>query len=199
MSVSVAVRAQAPAGAEPAAAAPAASSAEAAAKPESDVPAAPAQAEPKAEPKPQESKAEPNEEIGAEKKAETKPETKPEVKPEVKPEEPKAAVQPAKKTVKSATPEEIQSGEFQALKAGAEDKNSDLRAAALEDLRVFAMQHEQSETAPEAWAILAKQEEYRPAMVDWLHLIYEYPQSKFAQKAKSEYLDLVNRKMRSKL
>jgi TolA-binding protein len=36
-------------------------------------------------------------------------------------------------------------------------------------------------------------------MVDWLHLAYEYPESNVALKAKSEYLDLVNKKMSGKL
>jgi len=48
-------------------------------------------------------------------------------------------------------------------------------------------------------AVLAGQEEPRAALVDWLHLVYEYPESSFAQKAKSEYLDIVNKRMKSKI
>jgi tetratricopeptide (TPR) repeat protein len=111
----------------------------------------------------------------------------------------KTAGKPAKKASKPLSAEEILVSDFQTLKSGAEDKNSDLRDAALEDLRVFVQQHPDFETTPEALSILARQEEYRPAMVDWLHLVYEYPESEVALKAKSEYLDFVNKKMSGKL
>ncbi|HAM35340.1 MAG TPA: hypothetical protein DEB40_11250 [Elusimicrobia bacterium] len=150
-----------------------------------------AKTEPKAEPK-TELKSEAKSEAGVQAKTETQAEGKVEPKAE-------APEKSAKKSVKQASTGEILAGEFQALKDGAEDVHAELRAASLDNLRVFLQQHPDAEQAPEAMAILARQEEYRPAMVDWLHLVYEYPDSKFAQKAKSEYLDIVNKKMKGKL
>jgi len=190
-------------------AAPASKAAEAPAEPKSE-PKAAVKEEPKAkeEPKKEEPK---KEEI---KKEEPKPEPQPEPKAEPKSElapapepvvEPKPAAKgktagkPAKKAPKQLSPEEILASAFQTLKSGAEDQNAEVRTSALEDLRVFVQQHPDVEAAPEALAILARQEDYRPAMVDWLHLVYEYPESNVALKAKSEYLDLVNKKMSSKL
>jgi TolA-binding protein len=153
--------------------------------------------EPKAEPKP-EPKAEPKPEPKAEPKPEPKPEPKAEPAPVPAPvAEPKAKA--AKKAPKQLSSEEILAGVFQVLKSGAEDPNAELRGAALESLRVFIQQNPDAASAPEALAILARAEDFRPAMVDWLHLVYEYPQSSLAIKAKSEYLDLVNKKMSGKL
>jgi len=84
---------------------------------------------------------------------------------------------------------------FEAIKAGALASDSTLRAAACESLRIFVQQHPAAAQAPEALAMLAGQEDRRAAIVDWLHLAYEYPTSPLARQAKSEYLDLVKRKM----
>ena len=122
--------------------------------------------------------------------------------PEVKPKPKSVAGKPSKKArapVVVLSAEEIGTRTFQALKAAVENSDGELRAAALDDLRVFAEQHPDAPEAPEALSILARQGDYRQAMVDWLRLAYEYPDSEFAQRAKSEYLDLVNKKMRSKL
>jgi TolA-binding protein len=146
--------------------------------------------------------AEPKPEPKTEPKAEPKPEPAPApaaVAEPVPPAKAKTAGKPAKKAPKPLSPEEILASSFQTLKSGAEDQNSELRNAALEDLRVFVQQHPDIDAAPEVLAILARQEDYRPAMVDWLHLVYEYPESGVALKAKSEYLDLVNKKMSGKL
>jgi TolA-binding protein/outer membrane biosynthesis protein TonB len=162
-----------------------------------DASPAPKPAEPQAAPKPEPQPAPaPQPEPKAEPKAEPAPAPVVESKPA---EKDKASGKSAKKEAKQFSPEEISSGEFLTLKSGAEDQNTELRNAALEDLRVFVQQHPDAEAAPEALSILAKQEEYRPAMVDWLHLVYEYPASNISRKAKSEYLDLVNKKMSSKL
>ena len=84
---------------------------------------------------------------------------------------------------------------FEAIKAGALEPDSALRAAACESLRIFVQQYPSATQAPEALAMLAGQEDRRAAIVDWLHLAYEYPASPVARQAKSEYLDLVKKKM----
>ncbi len=191
---------------------PSAPAAEATPKTEAAPKSVEAKPEVKPEAKPEaKEESKPKEEL---KKEEIKPEPRPELKVEPKPEpapapapvvEPKPAAKgktagkPVKKAPKQFSPEEILASGFQTLKSGAEDQNQELRNAALEDLRVFVQQHPDAEASPEALGILARQEEYRPAMVDWLHLVYEYPESGVALKAKSEYLDLVNKKMSSKL
>ncbi len=202
----------APAQPQPAVAAPEAPAAPVV-KPEMSAPVEAPKAEPKAVPAP-EPKAEPKPEAKAEANPVSAPAQVLELKaepvvapesvpaPEAKPKAKPVAAKPAKKVRAAAvalSPEELLARSFQALKAAAGDADSDLRAAALDDLRVFVDQHPDAADAPEALSLLARQEDYRPAMVDWLRLAYEYPDSPFAQKAKSEYLDIVNRKMRSKL
>lgn len=153
----------------------------------------PKKEEPKPEPKKEEPKPEPKAEPKPEPKAEPAPAPAPAPEPKAKP------AKAAKKAPKQLSPEEILAGIFQVLKSGAEDPNAELRGAALESLRVFIQQNPDAEGAPEALAMLARSEEYRAAMVDWLHLIYEYPKSGLVMKAKSEYLDLVNKKAGGKL
>ncbi len=145
----------------------------------------PKKEEPKEEPKPEPKKEEPKEEPKPEPKKE---EPKPEPKPEPKKEEPKKA--PAK----AAGPEE----EFAFVKAAAEDADRDLSDAAMPDLELFARRHPDSAQASEALLLLAglrqRAGEWQPALATLLRLLAEYPSSKVALKAKSAYLELVDKK-----
>lgn len=88
------------------------------------------------------------------------------------------------------------------LKEAAEDPSDELRAAALEDLRLFAVKNHDSETAPEALAlsagIMAKQGDYKGALVEWLRLYYEYPRAKAAQ-GRSAFNELAEKRFGRKL
>ncbi|PIR15178.1 MAG: hypothetical protein COV48_15810 [Elusimicrobia bacterium CG11_big_fil_rev_8_21_14_0_20_64_6] len=122
----------------------------------------------------------------AEKKVEpaAEPEMEPEAKPELK----------ASTAAKPTGPEE----EFAFAKSAAEDADGKIQEAAMAELTVFVRRYPASEQAPEAILLLAglkqKQGDWRPATADLLHLLYEYPDTKSALRAKSDFLTLVDKK-----
>ncbi|MDX6769175.1 MAG: tetratricopeptide repeat protein [Elusimicrobiota bacterium] len=148
--------------------------------------------EPKEEPKPEPKKEEPAPEPKPEPAPEPKPEPKPEAKPEPKPEPKKEEAKKA--PAKAAGPEE----EFAFVKAAAEDADADMAAAAVADLELFARRHPDSAQAPEALLLLAglrqKKGDWQSALTTLLRLLYEYPAAKVTLKAKSAYIELVDKK-----
>lgn len=148
-------------------------------------------AEPKEEPKAAEEKPEP------EKKPE--PEQKPEAKPEPVVEKPAQVevVSPKVVETKPLPPAGIEE-EWAFVKSAAEDPESGVSEAAREDLKLFVRRHPDSAQAPEALLLLAgleqKKGEWRAALGDELWLLYEYPSSAVALRAKSSYLELVDKK-----
>lgn len=133
----------------------------------------------------------PKAEPAVEPKAEDKPEVKPEVKAEEKvKEEPK----PEPKPLPPAGIEE----EWAFVKAAAEDADGDISQAAMEDLKLLVRRHPESAQAPEALFLLAglkqKKGEWQTALTVYLRLLYEYPGNKTALRAKSSYLELVEKK-----
>lgn len=132
-----------------------------------------------------------------EKKPEPKSEPKPEPKPEPTPEpipEPKPEPKPAPITEKTTGPEE----EFAFAKAAAEDTDSKVQEAAMEELAVYVRRHPSSEQAPEAMLLLAglkqKSGDWQLATASLLRLLYEYPNTKIGLRAKSDFLTLVDKK-----
>jgi len=129
--------------------------------------------EPKAEPKP---KPEP--------KAEPKPEPKAEPEPDPKPEP---------KTAKAGADEE-----FAFAKAAADDADSAVQAAAIEELGLFARRYPEAPQASEALflrtSLQQKAGDWQPAMAALLRLIHENAGSKLELRAKSSYLELVDKK-----
>ena len=157
--------------------------------------------EPAVEPKKEEPKPEP-------KKEEPKPEPvlepkKEEPKPEPKKEEPKPApvveVKKEAPVAKVSGPEE----EYAFAKSAAEDADRDISEAAMADLALFVRRYPESPLAPEAMLQLAslrtKKGEWQPALTTLLRLLYEYPSTKVGLKAKSAYLELVDKKASRKL
>ena len=163
----------------------------------SETPAAAPAAEPAATPEaPVEKKEEPKSEP---KKEEPKPEPKKEEpKPEPKP-EPVVEVKKEALVAKVSGPEE----EYAFAKSAAEDPDRDISEAAMADLALFVRRHPESPLAPEAMLQLAalrtKKGEWQPALTTLLRLLYEYPNTKVGLKAKSAYLELVDKKASRKL
>ncbi|OGR94545.1 MAG: hypothetical protein A2V88_04475 [Elusimicrobia bacterium RBG_16_66_12] len=84
------------------------------------------------------------------------------------------------------------------MKAAAEDADGGVSEASMEDLKLFARRHPESAQAPEALFLLAglnqKKGEWQAALTVYLRLLYEYPGNKTALRAKSSYLELVEKK-----
>ena len=130
--------------------------------------------------------------------------------PEAKPEvvaEPAVAEPVVKKKIEIVAPkvEEIKllpaagmDEEWAFVKASAEDADGAISEASMEDLRLFARRHPESPQAPEAMFLLAglkqKKGEWQTALSVYLRLLYEYPENKTALRAKSSYLELVEKK-----
>ena len=119
-------------------------------------------------------------------KPETKAETKPAPKAETKP-EPKPA--PAKTGAEE---------DFAFAKAAADDADSAVQEAAIEELALFARRYPDAPQAPEASFLRAslqqKKGDWQPAMAALLRLIHENAGSKLELRAKSAYLELVDKK-----
>ena len=83
------------------------------------------------------------------------------------------------------------------VKAAAEDATA-VSEAAMEDLKRFLRRHPESAQAPEAMFLLAglkqKKGVWQTALSAYLRLLYEYPGNKTALRAKSSYLELVEKK-----
>ncbi len=186
---------------EPKAAPPAeAPAAEAPAKAEPAAePAAPAKEEPKAEaakeePKPQEKKAEaPKEE---KKKEAPKPAEK---KKETAVEAPKAEEKPAPSPL---SPEERLQAEWKYLSARAQSADGEIQDGVIEHLKVFIEKYRDASMRPDALYLLAglrqKRGDVKGGLVDLLRLAYEYPESKYAMKARSDFLDGAGKKFSRK-
>jgi tetratricopeptide (TPR) repeat protein len=151
-------------------------------------PAAPAPAavkdEPKAPPRPSMLDDKKPEAPVAAPKEEPKPEAKPELKPE-----PKAAPAAAKIGLDE---------DFAFAKAAAEDSDSNVQEAAIEELGLFARRYPDAPQVPEALFLRAslqqKKGDWQPAMAALLRLIHENAGSKIELRAKSAYLELVDKK-----
>lgn len=124
------------------------------------------------------------------------------------PAKPEAAPQPAKKEAPAAADkeekrEEKLEAEWRFLKESSDDAGPGVTEAAIDDLHVFVQQHPESPMKPEALFLLAslrqKKGDYKPALVDLLRLLYEYPGSKMSLQAKSAFLDLSDKKLARRL
>ena len=131
--------------------------------------------------------------------AEDKPVPKAEPQPEAQPEalsEPEPKPEPVAQA-KPLPPAGIEE-EWAFVKSAAEDADGAVSQAAMEDLKLFARRHLESDLAPEAMFVLAglkqKKGEWQTALSVYLRLLYEYPASKTALRAKSSYLELVEKK-----
>ncbi|HAZ07066.1 MAG TPA: hypothetical protein DCZ01_00775 [Elusimicrobia bacterium] len=142
-----------------------------------------------------ETKPAPEAEPAAEPKAEPPVESKPEP----------ILEKPAKIEVVSAKVEETKplppagiDEEWAFVKSSAEDADGAVSEAAMEDLQLFVLRHPESAQAPEAMFLLAglkqKKGEWQSALTVYLRLLYEYPANKTALRAKSSYLELVEKK-----
>ena len=142
-------------------------------------PAAPAAPAPAATPPP---------ELKAASKVE---ETKP-LPPELAKEKQKEPAKP--ESAKSADPD----AEWSFVKAAAEDSDSAAQDAAIENLRLFARRYPDSAHAPDALFLLAglrtKRGDWPLAAAAYLHGIYEYAGASAELRAKSAYLELMDRK-----
>ena len=110
-----------------------------------------------------------------------------------KKEEPKAV------SAKSAGPD----AEWAFVKSSAEDSDSAVQDAAIENLRLYARRYPDSTHAPDALFLLAglriKKGDWQPAAVALLHGIYEYAGASAELRAKSTYLELVGNKASRRL
>ncbi|MBI5629779.1 MAG: tetratricopeptide repeat protein [Elusimicrobia bacterium] len=93
--------------------------------------------------------------------------------------------------------------EWKFLRETADEERVEVIDAAIEDLDVFVEQHPDSPNRADALFILAslrqKKGDYKPAMVDLLKLLHEYPGSKMSLQAKSAFLDLAEKRLNRKL
>lgn len=109
--------------------------------------------------------------------------------PEAKKEEaPPAAVEPPP----------VKADELAFLKEALEDANAEVRAAALADLRAYAARKPSAEAVALAAKALTQAGDAAAAVVEWLRLFHEFPESKEA-KARAAFNELVERKFGRKL
>jgi tetratricopeptide (TPR) repeat protein len=138
-------------------------------------------------------------------KVEPKPEpvveSKPDPKVELKPEprvEPKAEPKPVAPAERPAAAKPGADEEFAFAKAAAEDPDSAVQEAAIEELGLFARRWPDAPQAPEAAFLRAslqqKKGDWQPATAALLRLIHENAGSKIELRAKSAYLELVDKK-----
>ena len=108
-------------------------------------------------------------------------------------EAPPAAVK-APEAAKSLEPDE----EWAFAKSAAEDGDAAVQDAAIDELNLFARRFPDAPQAAEALAALAalraKRGDWPAALAIYLRAIHEYPDSKGAVRAKSSYLELVDKK-----
>ena len=113
--------------------------------------------------------------------------------PEPKP-EPKAVSAKTAEPTKNPSPDE----EWTFAKSAAEDSDLAIQEAAIDELNLFVRRFPDATQAPEALATLASlraaKGEWPSALVTLLRAIHEYPESKGALRAKSSYLELVDKK-----
>jgi len=130
---------------------------------------------------------EPKVEVSAPKQIETKP--LPPAKKENK-EEPKPAAKPQ---AKAAGPDD----EWLFAKSAAEDSDSAVQDASVDDLRLFVRRHPEAAQAPDALFLIASlktKKDWQQAATALLRLVYEYHGSAAELRAKSNYLELVGNK-----
>jgi TolA-binding protein len=93
--------------------------------------------------------------------------------------------------------------EWAFVKSAAEDTDSGIQDAAVENLRLFARRFPDSAHAPDALflyaGLRAKRGDWQPAATALLHVIYEYAGSPVELRAKSTYLELIGNKASRKL
>lgn len=107
----------------------------------------------------------------------------------------------ARKTAEQVVPQapvRVDPGdEWDFAKAAAEETDPAMQDAAAEELRLFVRRHPDAAQAPEALSLLAglraRRKDWQAAAVALLRAVHEYPQSKSALRAKSAYLDLVDK------
>ncbi len=121
-----------------------------------------------------------------------------------KKDEPKAAGAPKPKPrPKPLSPEERLQAEWQFLSTAAQDPNGDISEAAVDDLRAFTERYPDAEMRPDALFLAAslrqKRGDVKGGLVDFLRIVYEYPDSKLALKAKSAFLEGAARKLPGRL
>ncbi len=129
-------------------------------------------------------------------KEETKPKPKPESKSEAEPKpeprlEPKATAAPAAKAIGP-------DNEYDFAKTAAEDADGAIQEAAIEELGLFARRHPDAEQTPEAIFLRAqlmqKRGDWQPALAAYLRLSHEFPGSKTGLRAKSSFLEVIDKK-----
>jgi len=88
--------------------------------------------------------------------------------------------------------------EWAFVKSASEDADAAVQDSASDDLRLFVRRHPDAPQAPEALALLAavrqKKGDWQSAAAALLRAMHEYPESKGALRAKSSYLELVDKK-----
>lgn len=106
--------------------------------------------------------------------------------------------EPKPETVKEAAKGVSAEDEFSFAKAAAEDADSATQEAAIDELDLFYRRHPDHASAPEAAylkaSLMAKKGDWQPALAALLRLIHEHAGSKTELKAKSAYLELVDKK-----
>ena len=135
---------------------------------------------------------EPKIEVAAPKLEETKPIPPAAKKEEPKKDEPKPAAAP-KPAAKAVGPDD----EWLFAKSAAEDSDSNVQDAAVDDLRLFVRRHPDAPQAPDALALIASlkaKRDWQQSAVALLRLVYEYHGSAAELRAKSTYLELVGNK-----
>lgn len=110
----------------------------------------------------------------------------------------KAAEAPAAPAVEMEAGATGPDEEWAFVKASAEEPDGAIAEASMEDLKLFARRHPESAQAPEAMLLLAglqqKKGEWQSALSVYLRLLYEFPANKTVLRAKSSYLELVEKK-----
>ncbi|MDE2510603.1 MAG: tetratricopeptide repeat protein, partial [Elusimicrobia bacterium] len=123
-----------------------------------------------------------------------KPETPKAEEPKVTVETPKLVeTKPLPPAAKSVGPDD----EWLFAKSAAEDSDSAVQEAAVDELRLFVRRHPDAPQAPDALFAIAglrARKEWREAATALLRLIYEYHGSAAELRAKSTYLELIGNK-----
>jgi len=117
----------------------------------------------------------------------------------LKPEEPKVVVSaPKLEETKPLPPKPVSADdEWAFAKAAAEDPDAGAQEAAADELRQFVRRRPQAPQAPEALALLAglrAKRDWPAAAAAYLRLIYEYHGAPAELRAKSSYLELLDKK-----
>lgn len=108
-------------------------------------------------------------------------------------------VKPSKKTPINVDP----SGEWEFLKARSMDTREEATETVLVQLSGLIRKNSDADFAPDALFLRSSLQlrlgDYKAAVVDILHIIYEYPDSKVELQAKRSLMDIIDKKMSSKI